>query len=142
MTKRDYGLNDNMRLTKQRKVILDILRATDSHPTADWIYAKAKRQMKSLSLGTVYRNLGILAKVGLIQKLDFGLGQSRYDGNIDNHLHLVCDTCGEVKEMPQPKEFSEVKEIEQKTGFIVNRVTMDLHGYCPGCKNLSVEDKA
>jgi len=142
MTRRDYGLNDNMRLTKQRKAILDILRATDSHPTADWIYAKAKRQMKNLSLGTVYRNLGILAKVGLIQKLDFGLGQSRYDGNIDNHLHLVCDMCGQVREMMQPKELSEIREIEQKTGFIINRVLMDLHGFCPGCKNLNVEEKA
>ncbi len=134
MSKKDYGLSENMRLTKQRRVILDILRSTDAHPTADWVYAKARRQIKNLSLGTVYRNLGILSKEGLIQKLDLGMGQARYDGRIENHVHLICDKCGSIKEIMQSQDSSQTQEIEQKSGYRIDRVAMEMHGLCPKCK--------
>lgn len=134
MSKRDYGLSENMRLTKQRRVILDILRGTDAHPTADWLYAKARRQIKNLSLGTVYRNLGILSKEGVIQKLDLGMGQAHYDGRIENHIHLICDRCGSIKEIMQSQDFPQTKEIEQKLGYKIDKVVMEMHGFCPKCK--------
>ena len=134
MTRRDYGLSDNMRLTKQRRVILDILRNTDTHPTADWVYAKARRQIKNLSLGTVYRNLGILTREGLVQKLELGFGQARYDGRTDGHIHIVCDKCGVIKEMMQPEKFAKINEIQDKSGFQINHIAMEIHGICPKCK--------
>lgn len=141
MTRRDYGLTDNMRLTKQRRVILDILRSTDTHPTADWIYSKARKHIKNLSLGTVYRNLGVLSKEGLIKKLDFGLGQARYDGVTDNHIHIICNNCGQISELMEAPRFSNLDEIEAKSGFTITDAILEVHGYCPKCKNAELVKK-
>ena len=73
------------RMTDQRRVILEELRATKSHPTADELYRDVRRRLPKISLGTVYRNLDILNKAGMINKLDFGSGQSRYDADLSNH---------------------------------------------------------
>ena len=70
-----------IRKTKQRELILKTLRSTDTHPTADWIYEQVKKEMPNISLGTVYRNLGILKESGEILELNYGSKYSRYDGN-------------------------------------------------------------
>ena len=71
----------SIRMTEQRKLILNILRSTKSHPTADWIYQEARKEIPNISLGTVYRNLKILVQAGEILEMDFGSGYSRYDSN-------------------------------------------------------------
>ena len=85
-----------IRKTKQRDLILKVLRSTDTHPTADWIYEQVKKEMPNISLGTVYRNLGKLAELGEITELKFGSKYSRFDGNPDNHYHFVCTECEKV----------------------------------------------
>jgi Fe2+ or Zn2+ uptake regulation protein len=84
------------RLTRQKKIIYDVLMSTASHPTADWIYNEAKQKIPNLSLGTVYRNLQSLVKDGYAMELNYGKGQSRFDGNPAIHYHFVCDFCGRV----------------------------------------------
>jgi Fur family ferric uptake transcriptional regulator/Fur family peroxide stress response transcriptional regulator len=116
-------------------VILDILRSTNTHPTADWIYSKAIKHIRNLSLGTVYRNLGVLSKEGLIKKLDFGLGQARYDGVIDSHIHIICNNCGQISELMESPKFSNLDEIEAKSGFTITDAILEVHGYCPKCKS-------
>ena len=74
-----------IRMTKQRKLILDVLRSTKSHPTADWIYEKVRQEIPNISLGTIYRNLNILRDMGEIMELDYGSKYSRFDGNAENH---------------------------------------------------------
>ncbi len=69
------------RMTKQRKIILDVLKNTTSHPTADWIYDQVREVLPNISLGTVYRNLKVLKEMGEIMELDFGSTYSRFDGN-------------------------------------------------------------
>jgi Fur family peroxide stress response transcriptional regulator len=132
--KNDYGLGENLRLTKQRRVILDILRATDTHPTADWVYSKARRQIKNVSLGTIYRNLNLMTKESLIKKFDFGFGLSRFDGCMDPHSHLICDNCGAIIDLPAEHEPEKIAQLENKTGFSIHSYEIELHGICPKCK--------
>jgi Fur family ferric uptake transcriptional regulator len=69
-------------MTRQRKVILEEIRKTDSHPTADELYQRVRQRLPHVSLGTIYRNLETLAASGLIQKLEMGGSQKRFDGNL------------------------------------------------------------
>lgn len=143
MEKNDYGLGENLRLTKQRRVILDILKSTDTHPTADWVYTKARRQIKNVSLGTIYRNLNLLTKESLIKKFDFGFGLSRFDGCMEPHSHLICDACGSILDLPPEKNQIDMTDLENKTGYAISTYEIEFHGICPKCKLESIQtDKA
>ena len=77
------------RKSRQRERILLLLRKTASHPTAEWVYMKLKKEIPDLSLGTVYRNLKVLMEQGQIQKLPAGSVFDRFEGNIAPHYHLI-----------------------------------------------------
>ena len=87
------------RNTPQRRVILEELQKTSSHPTAAELYAKVRRRLPRISLGTVYRNLDLLAEMGKIQKLDLAGGETRFDGNPEPHCHMRCVRCGRVDDL-------------------------------------------
>lgn len=123
------------RMTKQKKVILDILRHTDSHPTADWIYAQARKVLPDISLGTVYRNLGVLKDAGEIMELNYGSTYSRYDGNPENHYHCVCLNCGRIIDLPMPVHHELEKEAAVSGGcskILYHR--LEFYGLCPDCQ--------
>ena len=90
------------RNTRQRQVILEELQKLTSHPTAAGLYEIVRRRLPKISLGTVYRNLELLARTGLIQKLEFGGGEARFDGNVDRHDHVRCVRCGRVDDISAP----------------------------------------
>ena len=83
-------------MTKQRKLILDIINNSRSHPNAEEIYLAAKEKMPSIALGTVYRNLGIMAKEGEIRRLVSENAPDRYDRVAPLHDHMVCTKCGRI----------------------------------------------
>jgi Fur family transcriptional regulator, peroxide stress response regulator len=125
----------NYRKSQQRERILQILKETDSHPTADWVYARLKEEIPGLSLGTVYRNLKVLIEQGHIQKLPFGSTFDRFDAELKPHYHLVCEKCGMVSdfEMPQNSHLNELAQ--QISRFKVNRHRIDFFGICEKCQN-------
>jgi Fe2+ or Zn2+ uptake regulation protein len=84
-----------MRYSQQREVIKNIVRSTKTHPGADWIYKQAKRIITNISLGTVYRNLKTLEKLGDL-RIIYDNDQVRYDGNLEDHHHLKCLECGRI----------------------------------------------
>ena len=88
------------RRSRQRDVILDIVRGTDAHPTAAWVYEHARGRLPRISLGTVYRNLKGLSKDGLIREYHWSGQPVRFDGNIEKHDHLRCLHCGNVLDLP------------------------------------------
>ncbi|MCI9123847.1 MAG: transcriptional repressor [Eubacterium sp.] len=85
-----------MNYSRQRDSILQYLRSTKSHPTADTIYQNILTENPNISLGTVYRNLTQLTKLGEIQKLTFFDGPDRFDAAADPHYHFVCTKCGSI----------------------------------------------
>lgn len=123
------------RMTKQKRVILDVLRSTKSHPPADWIYIQARKVLPNLSLGTVYRNLNILRGMGEILELNYGSTLSRYDGNPENHYHFVCEECGEVSDL----DIDVKRELDEQAGRVlgveVKHHRLEFYGICRNCKN-------
>jgi Fur family transcriptional regulator, peroxide stress response regulator len=121
------------RMTKQKRVILDVLKNTKSHPTADWVYDKVKKKIPNISLGTVYRNLNILKNQGEILELSYGKGFSRFDGNSSNHYHFTCEHCGRIIDVETPV-FSEIeREVTRQMGVKVERHRLEFYGACPDC---------
>lgn len=85
------------RYSRQRELIYQALRESSRHPTAEMIYHKLKPGDPGLSLGTVYRNLNLLAREGVIQKMPFPV--ERYDADTRPHSHFQCRKCGEVYDL-------------------------------------------
>src|SRR3954468_19775090 len=88
-----------LKVTAQRQVIFRLIHDNTSHPTAESIHDAARREVPSLSLKTVYQTLNDLAEMGEIQLFDFGTGSGRFDPNVDAHHHLVCNECGNVRDV-------------------------------------------
>ncbi|QSQ08931.1 Peroxide-responsive repressor PerR [Koleobacter methoxysyntrophicus] len=128
------------RMTKQRRIILDVLRSTTSHPTADWLYEKVKDKIPNISLGTVYRNLNILKEMNEIMELNYGSTYSRFDGNPQNHYHFVCERCGRVFDIDEEVHREMDRRVEEKTGFTVRYHRMEFYGTCRECQNEKEEE--
>ena len=123
------------RKSQQRERILEILKETKSHPTADWVYMKLKEEIPELSLGTVYRNLKVLMEQGLIQKLPFGSTFDRFEAKIAPHYHLVCEKCGVVEDFEMP-QYSEINlQAEKMSAFKISRHRIDSFGLCEKCQD-------
>ena len=90
--------------------------------------------MPRISLGTVYRNLEILSEQGLIQKLDIGGTQKRFDGNATTHYHIRCTKCGRVDDLDLPTDANIEKEASKVTDFQILRHRLEFSGICPDCK--------
>jgi Fur family transcriptional regulator, peroxide stress response regulator len=124
----------NIRNSKQRTRILELLKSTGSHPTATWLYDKMKDEFPNLSLGTVYRNLNILIEQGLISKIDFGSTFDRYDAKIERHYHFICEKCDSITDLSMPVMDELDKKVISKTGFKVKRHRIEFYGLCNNCK--------
>lgn len=117
--------------TKQRQLILEAIRSTDAHPTADELFHTIRRTLPTISLATVYRNLNFLAAQGEIRKLAMPGMPDRFDWNLTPHDHLVCDKCGAVHDFTLPVDLSQ--EIGQTSGMQVAGYTLVAHGLCAAC---------
>jgi Fe2+ or Zn2+ uptake regulation protein len=123
-----------MRMSKQRQLILRILRATSSHPTADEIFKKARREMPNISLGTIYRNLALLANEGKVLVLDQGGLENRFDATTQNHYHFRCEHCGRVVDVDEPVCQALDESVARKTGFTVSHHILEFRGLCDACQ--------
>lgn len=88
-----------LKYSKQRELIKEFLMTRKDHPTADIIYMNVRRKQPNISLGTVYRNLTLLADIGEIRKLRVGDGVDHFDGDTSLHYHFVCTDCGSVTDL-------------------------------------------
>jgi Fur family peroxide stress response transcriptional regulator len=121
---------------KKRDAILHCVRATDTHPSAEWVHAQVRAEYPDVSLGTVYRNLALFKEQGLIASLGTVKGIERFDGNTDPHVHFICTGCGKVTDLPQmqvPEQLS--SEASLTTGGSVQCCQLTFTGLCPECTN-------
>ena len=122
-------------MTKQRRMIVEELRKTTSHPTADWIYRKVRRRLPRISLGTVYRNLELLTEHGVIRTLETAGTQKRYDGNVREHYHVRCVQCGRIADLPVEPLESVKKVLNLKVpDFTLTGLHLELFGLCSKCR--------
>ena len=126
-------LDKNMRLTSQRQVILEELRKVTSHPTANEVYDMVRKRLPRIGLGTVYRNLDLLAQKGVIRKLEVGGEQKRFDGDTSPHYHIRCVECNRVEDVFIARH----KDLEKNAATCCTYKILDHHvqfsGICSNC---------
>lgn len=122
------------RNTRQRQVVLEELKKLSSHPTAAELYEITRVRMPKISLGTVYRNLELLAQNGVIQKLEIGGAEVRFDGNPERHYHVRCIHCGRVDDVHDlPEDFVQ-GEVQSLAGYDIVGFRLNFLGVCPDCQ--------
>ena len=132
-------VNHKNKSSRQRDLILRIVRATHSHPSADWVFEQAREEMPNISLGTVYRNLNLLRDEGKIRELNFSRGSNRYDGDLRYHYHVRCIECGRVEDVPHISPRASSDEIETLTRYRIFSVQLEYLGICPECDTYQAE---
>ncbi len=132
------------RNTPQRRIILEELRKVTSHPTAVELYEMVRQRMPKISLGTVYRNLDLLAQQGTIQKHALGGVEARFDGDARRHYHVRCDRCGRMDDLDEGYDDLVGEQPAQAAGYRILGCRLELVGVCPECRrreNTSNEDQ-
>ena len=120
----------NSRWTRQLKVIIDVVYSSETPLDADEVYAKARKKLPSISLGTVYRNLNKLAHEGLVSEIPKGSVQAFVRHPYTN-THFECERCGKLVGVPYELR---VSDIEKQTGLKVDRWSLRLTGLCRECE--------
>jgi len=125
---------EHTRMTHQRKVVLEELKKTTAHPTADELYETVRKRLPNVSLGTVYRNLEILSACGQALKLDLGEGKKRFDATMEPHYHLRCVKCGRVIDVPYVPVDREIEDhFRGIASFKITDVHVHFEGICEDC---------
>jgi Fur family transcriptional regulator, peroxide stress response regulator len=123
-----------LRLTPQRRAVLDVVAESDDHPTAGQVLDRVRERVEGVGTATVYRTLALLVESGQVAELRLGEGQAlRYDQNVHSHAHLVCTSCGQVEDTHVQLDPSALAELTEKTSFTVARYDVQLHGRCARC---------
>lgn len=122
-----------LRLTRQRQVILEELRKVKSHPSADELYEMVRKRLPRISLGTVYRNLDLMARDGLIMKLELGGTQKRFDGDTTGHYHKRCVNCGKVEDAHVETIKAIEDAVKEVTDYEIIEHRLEFIGLCPQC---------
>ncbi|WP_368133594.1 Fur family transcriptional regulator [Collinsella bouchesdurhonensis] len=128
------------RNTKQRTLILDIVRAHGDHPTAEDIYRDVHEQNPKVSRGTVYRNLNLLEETGDIISIEVP-GGNRFDRRCDPHAHVICCSCGVVCDAMVEHDHTVDGMAERQTGYIITRHETLFYGICPSCQEKKVQNE-
>ncbi len=121
------------KFSKKRAAILEALRSTHEHPSAEMLYSRLKSEFPDLSLGTVYRNLAMFVADGDVVSVGTVLGQERYDADTAPHAHFICSCCGRVLDVCSPNLAGLDRQIEAETGGIVTSRSLSFTGKCVDC---------
>ena len=120
------------RNTSQKLKIIEHLKSVKTHPNAEMVYVAVKKELPTISLATVYRNLNSLAKQGKILKLEIN-NEARFDGDIKFHQHCVCNSCGKIVDLFQPNISKYALDKFDLNGFQPSNVDVVFHGTCKEC---------
>jgi len=127
--------NQGFRATPQRMAMLKVFEGTEGHLTPLELYQRLRLDGTPVSMVTVYRNLAVLVKAGMICEVELGDGARHYTrrspGN--HHHHLVCLQCGAVASFNRCAVRALEKKLMAETGFVVQQHRLELYGLCPGC---------
>jgi len=124
-----------LRVTKQRALILEIIRCGQGHLDADEVYRRARDKQPRLRLSTVYRSLQLLKRLGLVEEVHFDEGHHRYEVKPSSeHHHLVCLGCGRVIEFRYPLTRYMKRNVPGAKDFDIVDTEIRMTGYCPRCR--------
>jgi len=124
-----------LRVTPQRQAIFRLLEGDLTHPTVESLFDRARADMPTISLKTVYQTVHDLEALGEVRVLDLGTGSVRVDPNVeDDHHHLLCTACGRVRDLPV--DFTGLTvPIRYRRDFTVDDVQVIFRGHCDHCSD-------
>jgi len=129
------------RRSRQREAIIAVLKSTDIHPDAGWIYEQVRKVIPSISLGTVYRNLKKLKEEGLVREITVTSGLSRYDMVPQSHYHFRCEICGRIYDLDESLVDKSLEErIAEQTGFKITGHDIEFNGICLNCQKSDIKN--
>ena len=119
-------------MSKKKDFLLELIRREPVHLTAEEIFLRAKSEMPGISLATVYNNLGALAAEGRIRRLHIVGQADRYDRCTNPHEHLICDCCGEIRDLSIP---GLGQDLARRIGSDLRPYELNIHYICEPCRN-------
>ncbi|MEM2320713.1 MAG: Fur family transcriptional regulator [Candidatus Bathyarchaeia archaeon] len=122
-----------VRVTPQRLAICEVILSSKEHPTADQIYEEVKKKYPAISLATVYQTSHLLSKIGLVWKVEFSDGISRFDPDPSLHIHVVCLKCRKVEDYRSESVNRLWAELVKELGFKPLGQRIDIYTYCKEC---------
>jgi len=117
-----------------------VLERTKSHPTADQIYEEVRKQIPSISKGTVYRNLQVLNEEGLVSELNLNGTLSRFEVKQVDHYHFRCERCGRVFDVGYPVDQELNSKVATHTGLKISSHQLEFRGICQDCQRRRAEE--
>ncbi len=121
-------------LTSQRRAVLDALKDSGGHPSAEEVYLAVKRHNPKVALGTVYQALSVLEEIGLIEAKRWAESPVRYDLNTEPHHDIRCVRCDAVEEVPGVELGDFAARIRENTPYEVTSASLVIEGVCPACR--------
>lgn len=131
----------SLKYSRQRQAIWEFVRNRNDHPTADTIYVNVRKSYPNISLGTVYRNLMLLKKLGRIRTIETGGGVVRFDPKMEDHAHFICKSCGSISDLP----FDAGNILENASENCSGRITgydAFFYGICEKCTAAGVTEES
>ena len=127
------------RLTPQRRAVLDVLRDSHDHPTAQDVLDRVRRTSPGIGAATVYRTLNLLVESGQALELDLGDTAARYDANTARHDHVVCVGCGAAADVDAALPPRLARDVAEVSGFAVTGHDLRFRGLCPTCQTVQTQ---
>ena len=122
-----------IKYSRQRESILSAIADRTDHPTADTIFVEIREEYPNISKGTVYRNLALLADLGMIQKISTENGPDRFDPNVKPHSHFSCRKCGEFMDIDFEIQDDLTSQASTSFSGRIEKCTVNFSGLCPNC---------
>ena len=135
---KNSGVEDSeadVKLTRQRQVVLRVVSETQEHPTASEVFEQARKLLPTISYATVYNSLRYLKEAGLVLEITFGNGASRYDSETDRHDHALCTECGKLVDFDIAETVELMRSAARRTRFKPESIHLTLMGLCPDCRS-------
>jgi Fur family transcriptional regulator, ferric uptake regulator len=128
-----------IRLTTQRQIILEELAKVKSHPSASELYDMVRKRLPRIGLGTVYRNLELMAESGMILKIEVGGTQKRFDATTEEHYHIRCSDCGKVDDINVPVIKELAAQAANSTPYLILGHHVEFTGICSACQTEQIQ---
>ncbi len=122
-----------LKYSRQREAVLDYLRSTTSHPTAEEIYSVIRQEFPKVSLGTIYRNLNLLTEQGQIARLTCGDNVEHFDAVVETHNHFICQQCGRIQDLDYHSETGIDRDAQKVCSGRIKGHHLYFYGTCNQC---------
>ncbi|MCU1321741.1 MAG: ferric uptake regulator, Fur family [Acidobacteriaceae bacterium] len=131
---RELCAEHGIAVTHQRQILYEVMQGMHGHPSPEEIYAEVKRQVPSISLATVYKNIHLFVESGVLREVSLHHGSQRVEMNRDEHHHLVCSKCKSISDIDEKVLGVLPKRRKLAGGFLVERYAVDVIGLCANCQ--------